>query len=65
MPSILAILGRRLHRIEAGTLAHNAASQRVLEHNGFVRFGLAPKHLKIAGKWQDHIMFQRLAFDGE
>lgn len=28
--------------------------------NGLVRYGLAPNYLKIAGRWQDHIMFQRL-----
>jgi ribosomal-protein-alanine N-acetyltransferase len=47
-----------LHRVEAGTLVHNKASQRVLERNGFVRFGLAPEYLQIAGRWQDHVMFQ-------
>jgi [ribosomal protein S5]-alanine N-acetyltransferase len=47
-----------LHRIEAGTLTRNIRSQRVLEHNGFTRFGLAPSYLRIAGEWQDHIMFQ-------
>lgn len=49
-----------LHRIEAGTLLHNVASQRVLERNGFVRFGVAPKYLNIAGEWQDHAMHQLL-----
>jgi ribosomal-protein-alanine N-acetyltransferase len=49
-----------LHRIEAGTLVHNVASQRVLERNGFLRFGLAPKYLRIAGEWQDHVMYQLL-----
>jgi [ribosomal protein S5]-alanine N-acetyltransferase len=49
-----------LHRIEAGTLPHNVRSQRVLERNGFERYGLAPKYLKIAGEWQDHILFQVL-----
>jgi [ribosomal protein S5]-alanine N-acetyltransferase len=49
-----------LHRVEAGTLVHNAASQRVLERNGFVRFGLAPQYLRIAGRWQDHVLFQLL-----
>jgi [ribosomal protein S5]-alanine N-acetyltransferase len=49
-----------LHRIEAGTLPDNFRSQRVLERNGFERFGLAPNYLKIAGKWQDHVLFQVL-----
>jgi ribosomal-protein-alanine N-acetyltransferase len=49
-----------LHRIEAGTLMHNVASQRVLERNGFARFGVAPQYLKIAGRWQDHAMYQVL-----
>ncbi|MEV4753878.1 GNAT family protein [Micromonospora sp. NPDC049559] len=47
-----------LHRVQAETLLHNASSQRVLERNGFVRFGLAPEYLNIAGRWQDHLMFQ-------
>jgi ribosomal-protein-alanine N-acetyltransferase len=47
-----------LHRIEAGTLLHNVASQRVLERNGFVRFGIAPAYLAIAGRWQDHALYQ-------
>ena len=42
-----------LHRIQAGTLLHNVRSQRVLERNGFVRFGVAPAYLNIAGEWQD------------
>lgn len=49
-----------LHRVEAATLVHNTASQRVLGRNGFVRFGLAPKYLHIAGAWRDHLMFQAL-----
>jgi len=47
-----------LHRIQAGTLLHNVRSQRVLERNGFVRFGVAPTYLNIAGKWQDHALYQ-------
>ncbi len=50
-----------LHRVEAGTLVHNAASQRVLARNGFTRYGLAPQYLRIAGRWQDHVLFQVLA----
>jgi [ribosomal protein S5]-alanine N-acetyltransferase len=49
-----------LHRIQAGTLPDNARSQRVLERNGFVRFGLAPAYLRIAGRWQDHVLYQLL-----
>ena len=49
-----------LHRIEAGTLLHNTASQTVLHRNGFVRFGTAPRYLRIAGVWQDHALFQTL-----
>ncbi len=47
-----------LHRVEAGTLPHNIGSQRVLERNGFIRFGTAPAYLKIAGSWQDHFLYQ-------
>jgi ribosomal-protein-alanine N-acetyltransferase len=48
----------RLHRLEAGTLPDNFASQRVLEKNGFVRFGLARKLLQIDGEWRDHVLFE-------
>ncbi len=53
-----------LHRLQAGTLLHNTGSQRVLERNGFTRIGVAPKYLKIAGRWQDHLLFQ-LVSDSE
>jgi ribosomal-protein-alanine N-acetyltransferase len=49
-----------LHRLEAGTLLHNLGSQRVLRRNGFLEIGMAPAYLRIAGKWQDHLLFQRL-----
>ena len=47
-----------LHRLQAETLVGNEASQRVLTKNGFVRYGLARDYLKIAGRWQDHVLFQ-------
>jgi [ribosomal protein S5]-alanine N-acetyltransferase len=50
-----------LHRIEAGTLLHNTASQRVIEKNGFTRIGIAPRYLQIAGTWSDHVLFQKTA----
>ena len=52
-----------LHRLQAATLLDNAASQRVLAANGFERIGMAPKYLRIAGEWQDHLLFQRILFD--
>ena len=56
-------LARGLHRVEAGTLLHNVASQRVLERCGFVQYGTAPSYLFIAGAWQDHRLFQRILHD--
>ncbi|MFD6531522.1 GNAT family N-acetyltransferase [Streptomyces sp. NPDC060184] len=52
-----------LHRVEAGTLLYNHASQRVLTKNGFEEFGVAPKFLHIDGEWRDHRLFQRLLHD--
>jgi ribosomal-protein-alanine N-acetyltransferase len=52
-----------LHRLEAGTLVHNVASQKVLRKNGFRQYGSAPRYLRIAGRWQDHLLFQRLSDD--
>ena len=53
----------RLKRIEAACLPHNAASVRLLEKQRFTREGYARKYLCIAGEWQDHILFARLASD--
>ncbi|MGF1661670.1 MAG: GNAT family N-acetyltransferase [Kineosporiaceae bacterium] len=50
-----------LHRVQADTLVHNVTSQRVLQRNGFQRIGLAPQYLRIAGRWQDCYLHQRLA----
>lgn len=49
-----------LHRLQAATLLHNTASRRVLERTGFERIGMAPQYLRIAGRWQDHLLFQRI-----
>ena len=50
----------RLHRLEAGTLPDNVPSQRVLEKNGFKRFGYAKELLLIAGEWRDHVLYERV-----
>ena len=49
-----------LHRLEAATLLHNTPSQRVLMRNGFRPFAVSEAYLKIAGRWQDHILFALL-----
>lgn len=50
-----------LHRIEAASMPDNAASMRVLESAGFKREGLAQSYLKINGRWEDHVLYARLA----
>jgi [ribosomal protein S5]-alanine N-acetyltransferase len=52
-----------LHRLEAGTATTNVASQRVLEHNRFTRVGLLRKHLRLAGVWTDHYLWERIRGD--
>jgi [ribosomal protein S5]-alanine N-acetyltransferase len=52
-----------LHRLEAGTLVHNVASQGVLRRAGFAEYGRAASYLFIAGAWQDHVLFQRILHD--
>lgn len=51
-----------LHRLQASTLPHNAASQTILKRAGFEEIGPAPAYLQIAGSWQDHILYQRLLY---
>ncbi|WP_114561554.1 GNAT family N-acetyltransferase [Desertihabitans aurantiacus] len=52
-----------LHRLQAGTLLHNTASQRVLRRCGFTEIGVAERYLRIGGRWQDHRLFQRILHD--
>ncbi|MBX9424941.1 MULTISPECIES: GNAT family N-acetyltransferase [Streptomyces] len=52
-----------LHRIQAGTVLRNHASQRVLAKSGFERIGTAPRYLHIDGAWRDHHLFQRILHD--
>lgn len=53
----------RLHRLEAACLPRNAASIRLLEKSGFTREGYLRQYLKIAGVWEDHLLFSLLAED--
>ncbi|MFJ8650525.1 GNAT family N-acetyltransferase [Streptomyces sp. NPDC093546] len=52
-----------LHRIEAGTVLDNTASQRALAKSGFERIGTAPRYLHIDGAWRDHHLYQRILHD--
>ncbi|MEO1066244.1 MAG: GNAT family protein [Pseudomonadota bacterium] len=51
------------HRLEAACLPTNRPSIRLLEKVGFQREGYAREYLKIAGKWQDHLLFAMLESD--
>jgi len=51
----------RLHRVEAATMLANIASRRVLEASGFEQEGISRAYLKINGRWEDHILYARLA----
>jgi [ribosomal protein S5]-alanine N-acetyltransferase len=53
--------GFGLHRIQANVIPSNRASLRLAERLGFRREGLAERYLKIAGAWQDHVMFAKTA----
>jgi ribosomal-protein-alanine N-acetyltransferase len=53
--------GIELHRVQANIIPTNIASIRVAEKVGFRREGLAQRYLKIAGEWQDHFMYAKLA----
>ncbi len=52
-----------LHRLQAGTLLTNVASQRVLAKCSFELFGTAPRYLHIDGAWRDHRLYQRILHD--
>lgn len=52
--------GLGLHRVQANVIPSNGASLRVAEKCGFRREGLAKRYLKIAGVWQDHVMFGKV-----
>ena len=48
--------GVGLHRIQANIMPANAPSLRIAEKVGFRREGFAERYLKIAGRWEDHVM---------
>ena len=52
-----------LHRIQAAVMPRNPASVRALEKAGFRPEGESLRYLKIAGVWEDHLMFAITAED--
>lgn len=50
-----------LHRLQAEVMPSNLASQRVLERTGFTPYGRAPDYLCIDGRWEEHLLLQRIA----
>jgi ribosomal-protein-alanine N-acetyltransferase len=49
--------GLGLHRVQANIIPRNAPSLRIAEKVGLRREGLALRYLRIAGAWEDHVMF--------
>jgi len=58
-----AFTSLQLHRVEAAVMPHNVRSIRVVEKCGFVLVGLSPRHLRIAGEWRDHLLYELTAED--
>lgn len=50
-----------LHRVMAAYMPRNTRSGRLLERLGFEREGYARDYLKIAGRWEDHILTAKIA----
>lgn len=47
----------KLHRIDAAVMPNNVRSIKVLEKHGFRLIGVSPRHLMIAGRWEDHLLY--------
>lgn len=54
-------LGLGLHRVQANIIPSNAASLCVARRCGFREEGYAREMLMIDGRWQDHVMFAKVA----
>jgi ribosomal-protein-alanine N-acetyltransferase len=50
-----------LHRIMANYIPENKRSEKLLIRLGFEKEGLAKSYLKIAGKWQDHVLTSKIS----
>ena len=59
------LCGLGLHRVQAGVIPENVRSIRVAEKLKMRREGVARRYLRIAGSWQDHIIFALTAEETE
>lgn len=50
-----------LHRIQAAYLPRNERSGRLLKRLGFTAEGYARDYLKIAGRWEDHVLTSKIS----
>lgn len=50
----------KLHRIMANYIPENERSGKLLSRLGFEKEGYARNYLKIAGKWQDHVLTAKI-----
>ena len=48
------------HRVMATYMPSNERSAAVLQKLGFQQEGLAKSYLKIAGRWEDHILTSKI-----
>jgi ribosomal-protein-alanine N-acetyltransferase len=46
-----------LHRLQAAVMPTNLASRAILQKRGFREEGYAARYLRIAGKWEDHVLY--------
>jgi ribosomal-protein-alanine N-acetyltransferase len=53
--------GVGLHRVQANIIPRNFPSIRIAEKVGLRREGTAVRYLRIAGTWEDHLMFAMTA----
>jgi [ribosomal protein S5]-alanine N-acetyltransferase len=54
-------LGLGLHRVQANVIPTNEASLKLARAVGFREEGYALRYLEIDGRYQDHVMFAKLA----
>jgi [ribosomal protein S5]-alanine N-acetyltransferase len=47
----------KLHRIQAAVMPNNHASRHILHKRAFREEGYAERYLRIAGKWEDHVLY--------